>query len=190
MKRRSCNPDNPVALERTTVQTLLFPKDAFTVATARAWAKQHNFQAPKVDSGSARATRLRVRQREPSAFQKGSFRTILLDHARGVEAVIGKPVRRNPPEIVFSKDSTYEGRKTFDARVEGSSWNAPRVAIVQTWGVSKHGATKGQRIGPTDDWTAYDGDVLSALARRAPVIGRGTRKEMKALARNFLLGEK
>jgi hypothetical protein len=119
---RSSNPPNPVAFSRSTdVQTLLFPKDRFTAATARAWAERHDFRAAKVDAGSATATRLRVRQRDPGAFQKGSFRTITLDRTHGVEAVIGKPAgraRRNPskPQIEL-RESQFHGEPVYSARL-------------------------------------------------------------------------
>ena len=36
--------------------------------------------------------------------------------------------------IIFTKDTTYSGRKRFEARIEGAAWNAPRVVIEhQTW---------------------------------------------------------
>lgn len=146
MRRKPRNPENPVAFSRSTdVQTLLFPKDRFTAATARAWAERHDFRAAKVDAGSATATRLRVRQRDPGAFQKGSFRTITLDRAHGVEAVIGKPAtRKNPSKsaaqasdlwLVIRQDrapgSDHWMSRSGDWVVRGSLEDAKKKAIIE-----------------------------------------------------------
>lgn len=84
----------------TNVQTLLFDKAVFTPATARAWAERHGYRAPKVDRGSATATKLRIRQHAPGGFVKGSFRTV--PFGDGVSAVVGRPrqhVVRNPSAL-------------------------------------------------------------------------------------------
>lgn len=57
----------------TTVQAVLFDKEQWTVATAKAWLRDHDFL-----SGSMEETdeRLRFRQLDPGDFKAGSFRTI------------------------------------------------------------------------------------------------------------------
>lgn len=57
----------------TTVQAVLFDKEQWTVATAKAWLRDHDFL-----SGSMEETdeRLRFRQLDPDDFKAGSFRTI------------------------------------------------------------------------------------------------------------------
>jgi hypothetical protein len=73
----------------TEVQALLFDKATFPVGKAKSWAKHHGFKYGRVEKGGTRANMLRLRQRDPSDFFPGSFRTILLTD--GVEAVIGLP---------------------------------------------------------------------------------------------------
>lgn len=86
-------------------------------------------------------------------------------------------------EITFTKEATYNGRKRFEARIEGAPWNAPRVVIEQTYGISKHGATRGQRLGPADHWTAQ-----SKVHGRQEQLhnGWGSKAAMKQLARAWL----
>lgn len=86
--------------DTTNVQTLLFDKAVFTPARARAWAERHGYRAPKVDAGSATATKLRVRQHAPNGFFKGSFHTV--PFGEGVSAVVGRPRQhavRNPAAL-------------------------------------------------------------------------------------------
>jgi hypothetical protein len=69
----------------TTVQTLIFDKDKFSVEEAKKWATDHDFKASKVDEPESGDT-IRIRQRDPGDF-KGDMRTIELKD--GVKAVIG-----------------------------------------------------------------------------------------------------
>lgn len=69
----------------TAVQTLIFDKELFTEEQAIQWAKDHGYRADKVDDTEGS---YRLRQRDPSEFVDGSFRTIELTD--GVQAVIGQ----------------------------------------------------------------------------------------------------
>ena len=86
---RTINPLPSVALEvgrgPTTVQTLLFPRPRYSESRAKAWARAHGYSARKTD---ITANNIRVRQRPPFDFKKGSFRTISLGKS-GVKAVVG-----------------------------------------------------------------------------------------------------
>ena len=66
------------------VQSLLFPRDKFTTAQAKAWAKKHGYKHGKVD---VTAHYIRMRQRDPSDFK--TERTIPLGDS-GVKAVVGR----------------------------------------------------------------------------------------------------
>jgi len=72
-------------VDATTVQTLIFDKDDFTVEEAVEWAKEHEFKADKVDDTPEDS--IRLRQRAPEDFEDDSFRTIEID--TGIKAVIG-----------------------------------------------------------------------------------------------------
>lgn len=100
---------------------------------------------------------------------------------------------RNPAQdrgkVVFSKDATYDGRKRFEARVEGAPWDAPKITIEQAYGVSKHGATKGQRLGPADAWEASVRGFTGRGGSTTRVLGRGSRAAMKKLATDLLIHE-
>jgi hypothetical protein len=65
------------------VQTLLFPRDRFTVVEAKSWAARHDWKYGDVD-----VTReyIHLRQRDPSEFRR--IRTIHMG-GRGVEARVG-----------------------------------------------------------------------------------------------------
>lgn len=70
----------------TTVQTLIFSKEKFeTEASAKKWAKDHDFKFGKVDETESS---FRLRQRDPGDFRPRLLRTI--DLADGVKAVIGR----------------------------------------------------------------------------------------------------
>lgn len=70
----------------TQVQTLLFKKEAFTKAQAKKWAKANKFKYGSVETTEHMH---RIRQQEPSKFEKTSFRTI--HFTDNIEAVIGCP---------------------------------------------------------------------------------------------------
>jgi len=81
--------------KRTTIQTLIFDKAKFpTRDSVRKWIKAHGFhimrQKEKVTKPGIDETAgsFRVRQRAPSDFVRGSFRTINITD--GVKAVIGR----------------------------------------------------------------------------------------------------
>lgn len=69
-----------------TIQTLIFPK-SWTPARASSWARGRGFTVSKIDETS---TSLRIRQHDPSAFTKGSFRTISIGKTE-IRAVVGCP---------------------------------------------------------------------------------------------------
>lgn len=68
------------------VQTLIFPKDGYTLSEAKAWATEHGHVAKKVDE---KEDTYRLRQHEPGLYQPKSFRTITLGKS-DVKAVVGK----------------------------------------------------------------------------------------------------
>lgn len=70
----------------TTVHTVLFPRDRWTIDSAKAWLLDHDFIAPKVD---VTTNFLRFRQKNPKLFDQSSFRTISISAAEGIEFVIG-----------------------------------------------------------------------------------------------------
>jgi hypothetical protein len=72
-------------LDSTTVQTLIFDKEKYSMEEAVEWAKEHDYKADKVDETDGF---YRLRQRNPDDFDDDSFRTIDLED--GVQAVIGK----------------------------------------------------------------------------------------------------
>jgi len=67
-------------------QTLLFPRDRFTVAQAKAWAKRHDWKSNDVD---VTADFIHLRQEDPHRFRR--IRTVHMG-GRGVQARVGWPV--------------------------------------------------------------------------------------------------
>jgi len=79
----------PLAAEassKTTVQTLIFPRPRYSPSRAKAWARAHNYAVRK--EPDIKEHTIRIRQRNPSEFEGGSFRTISLGKS-GVKAVVG-----------------------------------------------------------------------------------------------------
>lgn len=67
------------------VQTLLFDRDSWTEARAKAWLSKHGYETGvDVKPGT-----LRFRQREPSLFRRKTFRTISFGDGTGIKAVVG-----------------------------------------------------------------------------------------------------
>ena len=112
------------------VQTLIFSKDRFkTAAAARKWAKDNDFRSDKVDETEES---FRLRQKDPGAFQDGSFRTITLTD--GVKAVVGRaksakvtpkaktpPVKKNLPPVL-----SWEAVRRGAMPKEGSGSGLPK----------------------------------------------------------------
>lgn len=67
----------------STVQTLLFPTDRFTVASAKAWAKKHDWKFGDVD---IKTDFIHLRQEDPATFKR--IRTVHFG-GRGVQARVG-----------------------------------------------------------------------------------------------------
>lgn len=58
---------------KTTLQSILFDKDIWTLAKAKAWLKENDFKSSKLDETE---DNFRFRQRDPGDFKPRSFRTI------------------------------------------------------------------------------------------------------------------
>lgn len=89
----------------------------------------------------------------------------------------------NPADVTFSKPATYFGRKRVEARLTDAAWDGPKVRIEQVYGISKHGATRGQRMGPADLWACSRTGMVSGT-----VLAQGSLREMKDYAANYLRG--
>ena len=77
-------------MKRTYIQSLIFSKDRFkTKFQVKKWIEEHNFKfLNKRDGIEENTYNFRVRQRQPSRFNKKTFRTITLN--KNIKAVIGK----------------------------------------------------------------------------------------------------
>ena len=73
------------------IQSVLFPRESFSVSKAKTWAKRHGFTMKKVDETE---NFYRFRQRPPNQFKPGSFRIITLGNS-GVKAIIACPKERD-----------------------------------------------------------------------------------------------
>lgn len=98
----------------------------------------------------------------------------------------GHSARRNPKPgagVTFSKPVTYSGRKRVEARLTDAAWDGPKVRIEQVYGISKHGATRGQRTGPADLWACSRTGMAPGT-----VLAQGSLREMKNYAASYLRG--
>ena len=77
-------------MKRTYIQSLIFSKKGFkTKFKVRKWIMKNKFKfLNKRDGIEETNNTFRVRQRQPSRFNKKTFRTITLD--KNIKAVIGK----------------------------------------------------------------------------------------------------
>ena len=72
-------------------QSILFPKETFTVASAKAWLKKHGYRYGKVDEAGSMH---RFRQVDPGEFLKSSFRTISFGDSGILAVVAVRPGKR------------------------------------------------------------------------------------------------
>ena len=163
------------ALAQTTVQTLIFRKPKFTVATAKSWARRHDFRNDKVDETDAS---IRLRQRTPSDFQSESFRTITL--TEGVQAVIGK-----------LKDSVARVASGYHAQtqgfLDGQEYTDRLIGFGRRLTPEMHANFVGRLINLIDDH-----DNLEDLKAAAVLLFQDEMppEELAALMENlFVLGE-
>jgi len=73
------------------IQSLIFSKGKFTVASAKAWAKKHGFKYSSVDEPKTSNT-IRLRQHNPDLFKQKSFRTKTI--TEGIKGLIAKPISK------------------------------------------------------------------------------------------------
>jgi hypothetical protein len=69
--------------EATSIQSLIFSKDSFDKASAKAWAKKHNFKSD-VDE---KEDTYRMRQQNPKKFARMRTKSF----GEGIKAIIGVP---------------------------------------------------------------------------------------------------
>lgn len=70
----------------TTVQSVLFSRDQWTIDSAKSWLLEHGFIAPKVD---VTTNFMRFRQMNPALFAQHTYRNIKPSAQDGIEFVIG-----------------------------------------------------------------------------------------------------
>lgn len=70
----------------TTVHTVLFPRDRWTIEGAKSWLIEHDFKKTNV---VIMPNFYRFRQIPPSKFAQETFRTISISAAEGIEFIIG-----------------------------------------------------------------------------------------------------
>lgn len=97
------------------VQSLIFP-GSWSTSRAIAWARAHGFRGDKTDvTGQS----VRLRQRPPRSFTRGSFRTISLSRIENVRAVVGCPKRGHESDKRLrraSRDEDSDGWHLLDVR--------------------------------------------------------------------------
>jgi len=74
---------NPAGPRSMKVQSLLFDREVWTVASAKKWARSHNFRATKTDVTD---DYIRLRQAPPGRFKVLRTKTF----GRGIKAVVGR----------------------------------------------------------------------------------------------------
>ena len=70
------------------VQSIIFDASRFSLGEARAWLRRHAYDGLSPDRT---ANTIRFRQRPPSRYRDGSFRTIPMGRDTGIQAVVGVP---------------------------------------------------------------------------------------------------
>lgn len=86
---------NPRFKKSTQTQSIIFPRETWTVDAAKKWLRSHGKKAPAVDQTK---DFLRFRQEDPDQFDKKTFRTIPLGRS-GIKSIIGVSKKVRNPEI-------------------------------------------------------------------------------------------
>lgn len=86
-------------------------------------------------------TSIRIRQRDPGDFQKGSFRTIVLDKGKEIKAVIGKLKGKTTTTVqtlIFPKDMGKSAAKKWasdhDYKASEEANNMTNIEMESIWG--------------------------------------------------------
>lgn len=91
-------------------------------------------------------------------------------------------------KILIKPAGTYEGRKQFQASVEGYDIiHGPRVTISQRWRIQKYGNQKGKRAGPDDEYEIIAKPALTFEDKPKIHLGYSTLKDAKKIASDWLL---
>ncbi len=101
----------------TTVQTVTFDKEQWTIARAKAWLKENNFKSDKLDETE---DRLRYRQRDPGDFKEGSFRTITPGERRA-------KTKKGEGEVDDIMKSVFEDYEELETEEEAEKAKSKKV---------------------------------------------------------------
>lgn len=93
------------------VQSLLFPKGEFNIASAKKWASSHGFKSSKVDVPET-GQFIRLRQKDPKKFK--TFRTISLGDK--VKATVATNKSRFVGTMVLKSLSKFSGHEIQSAK--------------------------------------------------------------------------
>jgi hypothetical protein len=142
--------------QSTEIQSLLFLKSKWTVASAKKWLRDNKKLIPKVDSTDEY---YRFRQRSPSAFKPESFRTISLgSSSKGIRAVVARPKKQRNPKRTSKRKRSWTPSLLVDIAIplvvdleDGRQYKFPlsgNFSLAATkngrelWIISKRGAKK------------------------------------------------
>lgn len=144
-----------------TVQSLLFPKDKWTAAAARAWIGTHDeFADHGVDET---ADYYRFRQVDPAAFADGSLRTI--DFGTDLRAIVGRPKAAKAVDAAVAATNdrlVFDGVQLLKAEApEAADGDAPEERYVLSVVMEPNDGTEGAPLDPD-----AEGDIQSAAAVR------------------------
>lgn len=89
---------------KTTLQSVLFDKDIWTRAKARAWLKENDLKSDKLDETE---DNFRFRQRDPGDFKPRSFRTISPGQRRDKAGEYGSPSEDDEKEDAGKQRKVY-----------------------------------------------------------------------------------
>ena len=166
------NPRFPRFPKSTEVQTVIFPKEDWSVATSKRWLREHGFKASTVDETS---NFYRYRQKLPVRFRKETFRTIEIGDS-GIKAVIGVPkkseqwterLRKNPSQVIVNLGKALELRMVggtiyrFPSNAKWivcSSLQANELFILKSTGMEKVTPIRTKRIRDAEKlWSRWSG---------------------------------
>ena len=110
----------------TSIQSILFDRDRWTVSEAKRWLEDHDKKIPSVDRTT---DYYRFRQAPPGNFDRSTFRTISL--GKNIKAVIAMPLKKNPSskKVRLPRKVVDLGRLVELTFADGTVWS-PRKKLV------------------------------------------------------------
>jgi DNA adenine methylase len=174
--------------EAMTIQTLILSKERFeTLEEAKGWIKENDFKVTyEGKEPDETGTSWRFRQRDPGEFKPGSFRTVSLPGADGVQAVMGK--LKVQTKLVCTDKAMHKNDRCMRCKAAPPAveciWAEGRARAWFCQACWKEWSTRGDGKGDVDRWRKLTDGHVGSKYGDAP--GSDNKTSKAETPKNFL----